>query len=160
MAALGGLAVGLALTLAVVVLDAGGGDAGVGPNVCRLLDTADITAVLGSAVEPGRPRVLIRPEPGRGSCGYPTSSSYGEVVLYEQRPGRAGFVASRQRAQVGGGVPVYRPLAGLGDQAFSVGGTVFVLVADKFVVVDAQRPSREFEPLARELAERVVRELR
>src|SRR5207237_1241467 len=86
-AALSGLAVGLALTLAVAVLDSDGDSGEAGAGVCRLLGPADIAVVLGSPVEPVRPRVLIRPEPGLGSCGYPTSSSFGEIVVHEQRPG-------------------------------------------------------------------------
>jgi hypothetical protein len=159
-AALSGLAAGLALALAVAVVHSDGDGGEAGSRVCRLLGPADIAVVLGSRVEPGRPRVLMRLEPGLGICGYPTSSSFGEIEVHEQRPGRAGFVASRQRAQGGGGVPLYHPLPGLGDQAFSVGGAVSVLVDDTFVVVGAQKPSREFEPLARQLAARAVLTLR
>jgi hypothetical protein len=159
-AALSGLAVGLALTLVVVVLDAGNGDADAGSNVCRLLDAADIAVVVGSAVESGRSRELLGPEPGQRSCGYPTSSPFGVIVVHEQRLGAAGFAASRRRARDDGGVPEYHPLTGLGDQAFSVGGAVFVLADDTFVVVGAQKPSRDFEPVARQLAARVVLELR
>jgi hypothetical protein len=156
-AALAGLSVGLALALAVAVFDTGGGaDARAAP--CRLLNAADIGAIVGSSVESGRPTIAILPEPGLALCGYRTSSPFGEIVVGEQRPGRAGFVAHRQQAERHNDLPGYQALNDLGDPAFAEGGHVFVLVNDTLLVVFAQKGLPE--PMARQLAARAVSKLR
>jgi hypothetical protein len=94
-------------------------------------------------------------------CGYGTSTRFGEIVVAEQHPGRRFFQDRRAQAQHNSTstVPPYRRVVGLGDEAFAAGGRITVLRRDTYLAVFAQNSTPEFEPIARSLASRAIREL-
>lgn len=94
-------------------------------------------------------------------CGYRTSTRFGELVVAVLHPGRDFFQERRAQAQRDGTitVPPYRPLSGLGDQAFAAGGRITVLRRHTYLAVFAQHSLPEFEPIARSLASAALREL-
>jgi hypothetical protein len=136
--------------------------AGGTPDPCRLLSAAEIEAAVDAWVADGQAGESKVPIPGLRLCVYATASRWGGVVVSTQRPGPKAFRTSRVKAE---GIssttrPGYRRHLGLGDDAFSVGGSVSVLQGNCRLSVFAQFPGTDFTPVALRLARDAVRALR